>query len=729
MGNGNEDMLPLYETVKTRGRFVYRIFAVTFFGAVLLTLYHRLTHVPQGAKWLWIGIFLSETWFAFYWVVNQTLRWSPVHRHTFKERLYKRYEKELPGVDIFVCTADPYKEPPMLVMGTVLSLMAYDYSPHKLSVYLSDDGASDLTFYALLEASKFAKHWVPFCKKFDIEPRAPKRFFSISNSSMDHHSEEWTTIKKMFEEMEERVETAVKLGRITEDIRSQHKGFLEWDKKPFTSRDHPPIVQILIGGGDLKELDRDGVPLPTLVYLAREKTPERPHNFKAGAMNALIRVSSVISNAPIILNVDCDMQSNNSKSVRDALCFLMDEETGHHIAFVQFPQSFSNLTRNELYDGFMRVISAVNMPGLDSQGGAPYIGSGCFHRRSILGGRKFSEGSREYLSGKNWGKNEEEAWTLEERSKDVATCTYELGTEWGMEMGLKYGCPVEDIITGLSIHCRGWRSVYCNPSREAFMGVTSTTLADALVQQKRWSEGDLQVILSQYCPFIYGFGKIKMGQMIGYSTFCLWAANSLPTWCYAIVPSLCLFNGIPLYPKVTSPWCMPYAFVAFSAYGYSLYEMLWSKGTVKCWINDERMWMIKRVSSFLFGFMDNIFRLVGLGKSGFEISNKASDEDAMRRYEQEIMEFGVASPMFVIVATLPLFNLIAFALGLKRVITQGSSALDSLMAQLILSGFIVSICFPILEALFIRRDKGRFPASVSCISIVSAMLITCIPIF
>ena len=64
-----------------------------------------------------------------------------------------------------------------------------------------------------------------------------------------------------------------------------------------------------------------------------------------------LRVSSVISNAKIILNVDCDMYSNSSQSVRDALCFLMDEEKGHEIAFVQFPQNFENVTESDLYGG------------------------------------------------------------------------------------------------------------------------------------------------------------------------------------------------------------------------------------------------------------------------------------------------------------------------------------------------------------------------------------------
>ncbi|KAI9115793.1 hypothetical protein K1719_013462 [Acacia pycnantha] len=45
-------------------------------------------------------------------------------------------------------------------MNTVSSVMAYDYPSEKLNVYLSDDAASEITFYDLLEAS-FAKHWLP----------------------------------------------------------------------------------------------------------------------------------------------------------------------------------------------------------------------------------------------------------------------------------------------------------------------------------------------------------------------------------------------------------------------------------------------------------------------------------------------------------------------------------------------------------------------------------------
>lgn len=107
-----------------------------------------------------------------------------------------RYEDNLPRVDIFVCTADPTMEPPLLVMNTVLSVMSYNYPPEKLGVYLSDDGCSELTFYALLEASKFSKYWIPFCKRYNVEPRAPEVYFARKmDLNESGFAQEWTSVK------------------------------------------------------------------------------------------------------------------------------------------------------------------------------------------------------------------------------------------------------------------------------------------------------------------------------------------------------------------------------------------------------------------------------------------------------------------------------------------------------------------------------------------------------
>lgn len=94
-----------------------------------------------------------------------------------------RYEKdaegnELAAVDFFVSTVDPLKEPPLVTANTVLSILAVDYPVNKVSCYVSDDGSAMLTFETLAETAEFARKWVPFCKKYSIEPRAPEFYFS-----------------------------------------------------------------------------------------------------------------------------------------------------------------------------------------------------------------------------------------------------------------------------------------------------------------------------------------------------------------------------------------------------------------------------------------------------------------------------------------------------------------------------------------------------------------------
>ncbi|KAF9625242.1 hypothetical protein IFM89_020828 [Coptis chinensis] len=544
-----EGYLPLFETKEAKGQNAYRLFSLSRFVGIIMVWVYRITYTPVELeqRWAWIFLFLAELWFGLYWVVTQSNRWNSVCRYTFKDRLSNRFEDKLPGVDIFVCTADPTIEPPMMVINTVLSVMAYNYPTEKLSVYLSDDGGSDLTFYALLEASHFAKHWIPFCKKFNIEPRSPAAYFSTKADPLLVDSNALSSIKKLYDEMEYRIETATKLGRIPEDIRIKHKGFSEWDSVS-SPRDHQTILQVLIDRRNPSAVDIEGGSMPTLVYLAREKRPNHPHNFKAGAMNALIRVSSKISNEKIILNIDCDMYSNNSDTVRDSLCFFMDERKGHEIAFVQFPQCFINITKNDIYGGSLTVITKVDLPGLDGYGGPLYIGTGCFHNRETLCGRKYSKEYKFDYREIVEDKVQESMTELEETTKILADCTFEKGTQWGKEMGLKYGCPVEDVITGLSIHCRGWKSVYCNPTRKGFLGVAPVTLAQTLVQHKRWAEGNFQLLLSKFGPFSCGLGRIKLGHQLAYCVYGLWAPNCLATLYYNVVPPLYLLKGISLFP-------------------------------------------------------------------------------------------------------------------------------------------------------------------------------------
>ena len=135
-------------------------------------------------------------------------------------------------------------------------------------------------------------------------------------------------------------------------------------------------TQVFLGhsGG----LDTEGNELPRLVYVSREKRPGFQHHKKAGAMNALVssyiletvqnyqlhfnmlvvmvdfifsqvRVSAVLTNGQYMLNLDCDHYINNSKALREAMCFLMDPNLGRSVCYVQFPQRFDGIDRNDRY--------------------------------------------------------------------------------------------------------------------------------------------------------------------------------------------------------------------------------------------------------------------------------------------------------------------------------------------------------------------------------------------
>jgi cellulose synthase A len=60
-------------------------------------------------------------------------------------------------------------------------------------------------------------------------------------------------------------------------------------------------------------------------------------------------VSAVLTNAPYILNLDCDHYVNNSKAVREAMCFMMDPAVGRDVCYVQFPQRFDGIGRSDRY--------------------------------------------------------------------------------------------------------------------------------------------------------------------------------------------------------------------------------------------------------------------------------------------------------------------------------------------------------------------------------------------
>nr|GEW48774.1 cellulose synthase A catalytic subunit 7 [Tanacetum cinerariifolium] len=163
--------------------FSYRVVIILRLFILGIYLQYRYTHPVNDAYALWLVSVLCESWFSISWLLDQFPKWSPVNRETYLDRLALRYDKDgepsqLPHIDVFVTTADPSREPPLVTANTVLSILAVDYPVDKVTCYVSDDGYAMQTFESISQAAEFAKKWVPFCKKYSIEPRAPEFFFT-----------------------------------------------------------------------------------------------------------------------------------------------------------------------------------------------------------------------------------------------------------------------------------------------------------------------------------------------------------------------------------------------------------------------------------------------------------------------------------------------------------------------------------------------------------------------
>nr|AFI71895.1 cellulose synthase 6 [Paeonia lactiflora] len=370
----------------------YRMIIVIRLVVLGFFFHYRVLNPVKDAYALWLISVICEIWFAVSWILDQFPKWLPIDRETYLDRLSLRYEKEgqpsqLSSVDIFVSTVDPLKEPPLVTANTVLSILAVDYPVDKLSCYVSDDGAAMLTFEGLSETSEFARKWVPFCKKFNIEPRAPEFYFSqkmdyLKDKVVTSFVKERRAMKREYEEFKVRINALVaKAQKVPEEGWTMQDGTL-WPGNNV--RDHPGMIQVFLGqsGG----VDTDGNELPRLVYVSREKRPGFNHHKKAGAMNALVRVSAVLTNAPYLLNLDCDHYINNSKAIRESMCFMMDPLLGKRVCYVQFPQRFDGIDRSDRYANRNTVFFDINMKGLDGIQGPIYVGTGCVFRRQALYG-------------------------------------------------------------------------------------------------------------------------------------------------------------------------------------------------------------------------------------------------------------------------------------------------------------------------------------------------------
>nr|POE98882.1 cellulose synthase-like protein h1 [Quercus suber] len=323
---------------------------------------------------------------------EQCTKWTLVDYSTYPDRLLQRVpEVELPSVDMFVTTADPVLEPPIIIVNTVLSLLAVDYPSHKLACY------------------------------YNVQVRAPFRYFLGDDSTTDSGSDtssnfqqEWKRMKVEYEQLSAKIEDAV-----------QNQNIVPYDLTVFDLRNRHK-----------KSSNR------TQGYMGEQRRSFR----------WVARVCGLMTNAPYMLNVDCEMYANNPKIVLHAMCLLLSSNSEKEIAFVQFSHTFYDGLKDDPYGNQLAVMLENMACGFSGLQGFIYGGTGCFHRRKVIYGlqldyidsvneeilksvgssKKLMKSIAHALKGKT--NSPDHLSNSIDTSYQVASCGYEHGTSWGRQV-------------------------------------------------------------------------------------------------------------------------------------------------------------------------------------------------------------------------------------------------------------------------------------------------------
>ncbi|OAY76670.1 Cellulose synthase-like protein G3 [Ananas comosus] len=127
------------------------------------------------------------------------------------------------------------------------------------------------------------------------------------------------------------------------------------------------------------------------------------------------------------------------------------------------------------------------------------------------------------------------------------------------------------------------------------------------------------------------------------------------------------------------------------------------------------------VTSYLFGTIEFALNRVGIASQGFNVTNKVTEEEQSKRYNNGVFDFGIASPFFISLGVTANPSLASFIAGITRVAVIGIGLFDEI--------FIAANCLPIYEAMFFRRDNGKLPRNVTLTSIFLAGLLLYISAF
>ncbi|KAL6657842.1 hypothetical protein ACP70R_005622 [Stipagrostis hirtigluma subsp. patula] len=769
--SGDSSRPLLFRTMKVKGSILhpYRFLILLRLISIIAFFVWRIEHKNHDGVWLWTMSMVADVWFGFSWLLNQLPKLNPIKRvpdiAALEEQCDSSGESKLPGVDIFVTTVDPVDEPILYTVNSILSILATDYPVDKYACYLSDDSGTLIHYEAMFEIANFAKLWVPFCRKHRVEPRAPENYFVVKKqpdlgSMQEEFMSDHRRVRREYEEFKVRIDSLFSTIHQRSDAynskNAQENGVKAtwmadgtqwpgtWIEQAENHRkgQHAGIVQVILNQPSHKpqlglpatienpfDFSNVDMRLPMLVYLSREKRPGYNHQKKAGAMNVMLRVSALLSNAPFVINFDCDHYINNSQALRATMCFMLEPREGQNTAFVQFPQRFDDVDPTDRYANHNRVFFDGTMLSLNGLQGPSYLGTGCMFRRVALYGlepprwradntevigkaQQFGK-STLFINSMLDGANPERYITpmllkepINNELTTLMTCAYEDGTSWGRDVGWVYNIATEDVVTGFRMHRQGWRSMYCSMEPAAFRGTAPINLTERLLQILRWSGGSLEMFFSHSNAFLAG-PRMHPLQRIAYLNMSTYPIVTVFILAYNLFPVMWLVSEQFYIQQPFGSYILYLIIIIGMIHIIGMFEVKWASITLLDWCRNEQFYMIGSTGVYPTAVLYMVLKLITGKGIYFRITSKQTAACSNDKFADLYVVRWV--PLLIPTIAVLVVNVVAVGVAIGKVATWGLFTEQAwhVMLGVVFNVWILVLLYPF--ALGIMGQWGKKP--------------------
>ena len=450
--------LPAF-TGNTRSQLKTRTLLFRYLAIINLTLgaWYIVWRTTQSVNWhaWWISLPLlgAEIYGFFGGFLFIIGLWRPLVRQvrSLAHLIPALPSKEWPTVDVFIAC---YNEPADMVQETARAALAMDYPTEKLRVYVLDDGNTP-AMRAMAEQ---------LCLE-DLQAPALQAYAKTLQTKRQQLIEQQSALEATRLELEQTDDhTELPLLKKVTRLLSPHQIPLEEQISTTLNELKQSIHEQEIA---LTELGR-------CRYIARPKPKGRSHHAKAGNINYAI--FSGKTTGEFILTLDADHIPKPHFLQRVLPYFFQynlrkGRYESNRKAFVQTPQSFYNLPKDDPFCHQAGLFYGPIQQGKDGLNSAFYTGTNALLRREALvtmGLTNFSE-------------------TLAQDSDRLS--------EFELIGGLSSSSITEDMNTAMRLHATGWQSVYHDEILA--VGLAPDDLSSTLKQRLRWAQGTLQVLQTE----------------------------------------------------------------------------------------------------------------------------------------------------------------------------------------------------------------------------------------